>query len=71
MERKKGTLAVSHTYAGEVVVDHPDLCPDEDGVGHIIFSPSEAENFARVLLIHAHAARELLATLLIQKGGRA
>jgi hypothetical protein len=37
----------------EVVVNHPDLKPDKDGVGHITFSPAQARHFAGLLLKHA------------------
>jgi hypothetical protein len=46
---KKGYLEVG-ACNGEVVVNHPDLQPDENGVGHIVFSSQEARDFARSLL---------------------
>ena len=48
-----GFLEVGHNEQGEVVVNHPDLKPDADGVGHIIFSPAEARNLARLLIERA------------------
>lgn len=46
-----GFLEVGLSADGkEVVVNHPDLKPDEHGVGHIVFSPSEARNLAMLLL---------------------
>jgi len=44
-----GFLEVGTTGAGEVIVNHPDLKPDENGVGHIVFSIDEARNLARLL----------------------
>jgi hypothetical protein len=41
---------------GEVVVNHPDLEPDTNGVGHIIFSPEQARNLAAVLVKQARIA---------------
>ena len=40
----------------EIVVNHPDLTPDENGVGHIVFSPRQARHFAHLLLKHADEA---------------
>ena len=37
----------------EVIINHPDLQPDENGVGHITFSPEQARNLARLLNKHA------------------
>ena len=34
----------------EVIINHPDLLPDANGVGHIVFSPAQARNLARLLL---------------------
>jgi hypothetical protein len=49
-----GVLIVDHR-ANEVIVNHPDLHADADGVGHIVFSVEEARNFAASVL---RAARE-------------
>lgn len=49
MEYAGGFLEVGTTGEGEVVVNHPDLKPDENGVGHIIFSVDEAHNLASLL----------------------
>lgn len=49
----EGFLGVGLDEKGEVVVNHPDLKPDENGVGHIVFSPDQARNLARLLLKHA------------------
>jgi hypothetical protein len=34
----------------EVIINHPDLQPDANGVGHIVFSPQQARHLARLLL---------------------
>ena len=52
-----GFLEVGCNDNGEVVVNHPDLEPDENGVGHIVFSPAEARAFANLLLRHADTAQ--------------
>lgn len=44
-----GCLEVGTSGAGQVVVNHPDLQPDENGVGHIVFSPQEARQLATLL----------------------
>ncbi|MGC2231145.1 MAG: hypothetical protein WBA09_06555, partial [Candidatus Acidiferrum sp.] len=49
-EVAKGTLEVGTNGAGEVVINHPDLEPDENGVGHIVFSVEEARSLATLLL---------------------
>ena len=51
-----GILEVGHNACYEVVVVHPDLKPDADGVGHIVFSPKQARKFANLLLKHADQA---------------
>jgi hypothetical protein len=35
------------------VINHPDLKPDENGVGHIVFSPNQARNLANLLTKNA------------------
>ena len=55
----KNTLEVGTNGKGEVVINHPDLEPDENGVGHIVFSVEQARNLANLLLSKsADAARE-------------
>jgi hypothetical protein len=51
-----GTLEVGHNDRFEVVINHPDLKPDADGVGHIVFSPRQARHLANLLLKHADQA---------------
>ena len=41
---------------GMVSIDHPALDTDENGVGHIIFSPDQAFALARMLTKHADIA---------------
>lgn len=50
VDKLEGVLEVGHNENGEIVINHPDLHPDENGVGHIIFSPAQARNFALLLL---------------------
>jgi len=52
----KGYLEVGTDGKGGVVVNHPEMECDENGVGHIIFSPSEARDFAAVLQQKASVA---------------
>lgn len=54
----KNTLEVGTNGSGEVIVNHPDLRPDENGVGHIIFSPQQARTLAFLLQQKAHSAEE-------------
>ena len=51
-----GFLEVGCNDDDEIVVNHPDLKPDKDGVGHIVFSPHQARNLAQLLLDHAASA---------------
>ena len=53
------------TEGGEVVINHPNIDPDENGVGHIIFSPEQAESLAKLLLRHAQEARQEQILLLV------
>lgn len=53
-----GALEVGINESGEVVVNHPDLQPDENGVGHIVFSPNQARNLADLLRKHASLAEQ-------------
>lgn len=49
----KGFLEVGTTGKGEVVINHPDLVPDENGVGHIVFSVEQARELANMMLAKA------------------
>jgi hypothetical protein len=48
-EKVAGTLEVGTNGQGEVVINHPDLHPDKNGVGHIVFSPRQARHLADLL----------------------
>ena len=52
-EKVGGVLEVGCNENGEIVINHPDLKPDANGVGHIVFLPSQARNLADLLLKHA------------------
>jgi len=43
----------------EVVINHPDLHPDADGVGHIVFSAKQAMNLSSLLIEFAMRAEQL------------
>jgi len=58
-----GFLEVGSTGDGQVVINHPDLKPDENGVGHIIFSVDEARNLAHLLNMKANQALSELQTM--------
>lgn len=53
LDKVTGHLEVGTNENGEVVVNHPDLQPDDNGVGHIVFSPGQARGFAASLLRQA------------------
>lgn len=57
MDKVEGFLEVGND-GGEVVINHPDLKPDEHGVGHIVFSPNQARNLANLLTRHAFEAEK-------------
>lgn len=58
IDKVEGFLTVGYNDSGEVVVNHPDLKPDVDGVGHIVFSPQQARNLADLLIKHAWQAEQ-------------
>jgi hypothetical protein len=49
-DKAEGELMVGTTGKGEVVINHPDIDADKDGVGHIVFSVGEARHLAYLLL---------------------
>lgn len=51
-----GVLEVGTNDNGEVVINHPDLKPDKNGVGHIVFSPRQARDLAMLLVMKAAEA---------------
>lgn len=69
-----GELIVALTADGKnVVINHPDLQPDAEGCGHIVFSPEQAENLATLLWKKANIIRGILCghcgVALTQKSG--
>jgi hypothetical protein len=56
IEMKDKVLEVGTNGRGEVLVNHPNLEPDADGVGHIVFSPNQARNLATLLIGKANDA---------------
>jgi hypothetical protein len=56
MTGARGVLEVGCNDAHEVVINHPDLKPDENGVGHIVFSPAQALELAKTLTKQAGLA---------------
>jgi hypothetical protein len=54
MDTVGGTLQVWRTDEGnEIVISHPNLKPDAQGVSHIVFSTRYARHLAHLLLEHA------------------
>ena len=51
-----GYLEVGRDEKGDVVINHHDLQPDENGVGHIVFSSYQARHLAELLIKHAEPA---------------
>lgn len=58
--KQGGNLWVGLTATSEVVINHPLLDVDKDGIGHIVFSAAQARNLARLLNKHADAAHTAL-----------
>jgi hypothetical protein len=56
VDKIEGFLEVGCNEQDEIVVNHPDLKPDENGVGHIVFSANQARQFAWNLIKHAEEA---------------
>lgn len=57
MEKVAGKLEVSLTEDGnEIVIKHPDLKPDANGEGRIVFSPRHARHLANLLIENATEA---------------
>lgn len=55
-DKVTGYLEVGLNDNDEIVINHPDLQPDEKGVGHIVFSPNQAEHLAHLLSTKAREA---------------
>jgi ribosomal protein S27AE len=71
-----GELLVGITEDGQnIVINHPDLQPDAEGCGHIVFSPMEAVNLAVILMKKSQVARGLVCghcgDVITQDGGHA
>jgi hypothetical protein len=64
----QGCLWVGRNEQNEIVINHPDLHPDENGVGHIVFSPAQARHLAGLLL--NHAADEWETTITVDESQR-
>lgn len=56
-DKIEGFLEVGLNDRDEIVVNHPDLKPDETGAGHIVFSADQALNLADLLFKKAHESR--------------
>jgi len=63
-----GQLLIGTNGRGEVVIEHPDIDADKDGVGHIIFSTKEARALARTLLKKTDEAEQELRALAAKEG---
>jgi hypothetical protein len=58
---RSGELIVAMTEDGQnVVINHPDLEPDAEGCGHIVFSPDQARNLAWMLFLKANIVEGLI-----------
>ena len=53
---KANELLVGQNDRGEVVINHPNIQPDEQGAGYIVFSPEQARDLASLLIKHADQA---------------
>jgi hypothetical protein len=62
-----GFLEVGLNDANEIIINHPDLKPDENGIGHIVFSPAQARHLAQLLTRHAATAENTLLTRMEQE----
>lgn len=49
MDKIAGHLEIGTNGKGEIVVNHPELQVDADGLGFIVFSPSQARAFAETM----------------------
>lgn len=55
-DKIEGYLEVGLTEQDEIVINHPDLKPDANGVGHIIFSVNQAQHLSHLLAVKASEA---------------
>lgn len=58
-DRIEGFLEVGHNEMGEVIINHTDLKPDSNGVGHIVLFPEQARNLATLLVEKVAQAESL------------
>lgn len=56
MDKVEGFLEVGTNDRDEIVINHPDLKPDENGVGHIVFSVNQAQHLSHLLAVKASEA---------------
>jgi hypothetical protein len=68
MDKIEGFLEVGSNDQGEVIINHPDLKPDENGVGHIVFSKNQARNLANLLMKNAGRAPAVTMQMLLDAG---
>lgn len=55
-DKIEGFLEVGLNDRNEIVINHPDLKPDADGVGHIVFSINQAQHLSHLLAVKASEA---------------
>ncbi len=56
MEKVTGHLEVGCNASGEVIINHPNIQPEANGAGHIVFSPNQARALGRLLFKKASEA---------------
>lgn len=56
IDKVEGHLEVGLNDNDEIVINHPDLKPDENGVGHIVFSINQAQHLGSLLMTKASEA---------------
>jgi len=55
-DKIEGFLEVGINDNDEIVINHPDLKPDTNGVGHIVFSINQAQHLSHLLAVKANEA---------------
>lgn len=55
-DKIEGYLEVGLNAQNEIIINHPDLKPDENGVGHIVFSVNQAQRLSHLLAAKASEA---------------
>lgn len=61
-DKVEGYLEVGLNEHDEIVINHPDLKPDEKGVGHIVFSVNQAQHLSHLLAVKASEAANNIRT---------